>query len=201
MLRLWLGLVTLARERMNAVLAAPEVPAGGPAPVETREPESAPRLTDAALGVLLDVGDLGRRVGPELFNRWTKLAGSARRLAEPVVRAANVVGWLPGVPRRAAELREWRDRGGRRIARWAAAGRRERAESRAVARAALTTIRETMLARISESPDLKRVIHEQSAGIAVNAVAELRDRSAHVDDLAEGAVGRLLGRGRARRSR
>jgi hypothetical protein len=37
--------------------------------------------------------------------------------------------------------------------------------------------------------------------VAVTTVGELRERSAHIDDLAEGTVDRLLGRGRARRSR
>lgn len=199
--RFGLGLATLARARMNAVLAFSESAAGVPGPVAASDDPQAPRLADAALGVLLGLADIRLRLPPNLAAGWTKIAASSRRLATPLVRAASLVGWLPGVPRRAAELRAWRAREGRRIARWAAAGRGERAESRAVARAALTTMREAMLARISESPDLKRVIHEQSAGIAVTAMSELRERSAHIDDLAEGAVGRLLGRGRARRSR
>jgi hypothetical protein len=66
---------------------------------------------------------------------------------------------------------------------------------------ALTVLRENVLARVSESQDLRRVIHEQSAGVAVTAVGELRDRSARADDLAETTIGRLFGRGRARRSR
>ena len=199
--RFGLGLATLARERMNAILAASEATPGVPVPLETARGESQPAVSDAALGLVLGAGNLGLRLRPVLSLRWTEVATSARRLAAPVVRAASLIGWLPGVPRRAAELRAWRAREARRFARLAAAGRRERAESRALARAALTTIRERMLARISESPDLKRVIHEQSAGIAETAVSELRERSARIDDLAEGAVGRLLGRGRARRSR
>lgn len=199
--RFGLGLATLARERMNAVLASSEAAAAGPPPAATAPEEDAPRAADAALGFLLGVSELGLRMRPALSTRWAALTSSAHRLAAPVVRAGGLVGWLPGVPRRAAELRAWRAREGRRLARWAAAGRRERLESRAVARAALTTLRETVLARISESPDVKRVIHEQSAGVAVTAVGELRERSARVDDLAEGTVGRLLGRGRARRSR
>jgi len=199
--RFGLGLATLARERMNAVLSSSEAAAGGPVPAVTADEEAAPRAADAALGFLLDVSDLGLRMRPVFSARWAALTTSARRLAAPLVRAGGLVGWLPGVPRRAAELRAWRAHHGRRLARWAAAGRRERAESRAVARAALTTVRETMLARLSESPDVKRVIHEQSAGVAVTTVGELRERSARIDDLAEGTVGRLLGRGRARRSR
>jgi hypothetical protein len=199
--RFGLGLATLARERMNAILAVSDAAPGMPAPLETTREESAPGVADAALGLVLGAGDLGLKLRPVLSMRWTEVTASARRLAAPLVRAVSLVGWLPGIPRRAAELRAWRARETRRFARLAAAGRRERAESRAIARAALITIREAMLARISESPDLKRVIHEQSAGVAATAVGELRERSARIDDLAEGAVGRLLGRGRARRSR
>jgi hypothetical protein len=59
----------------------------------------------------------------------------------------------------------------------------------------LTALREKALARVADSPDLKRVIREQSQGIAVTAVTELRNRSARADRLAERAVRRLLGRG------
>jgi hypothetical protein len=195
--RFGLGLYTLARERLNAILTV----SGGPGPVTTTADQGAPRAVDAALGLLLDVTDAGARARPALSVRYAQIAASARRLTAPIVRACGVVGWVPGVSRRAAELRAWRAREATRVARWAAAGRRERAESRAVARAALITLREATLARISESPDLKRVIHEQSAGIAATTVDELRERSARIDDLAEGAVGRLFGRSRARRSR
>jgi hypothetical protein len=37
--------------------------------------------------------------------------------------------------------------------------------------------------------------------VAETTVSELRERSARIDDLAEGTVSRLLGRSRARRSR
>jgi len=199
--RFGLGMATLARERTNAILAASGTAANVPAPDQTIDQESTPRVADAALGLLLGVTGAGQRARPALAARCAEIAASARRLAAPLLLVFSLVGWLPGVPRRAAELRAWRRRGARRFVRWAAAGRRERTESRAVAHAALITLRETALARISESPDLKRVIHEQSAGIAVTAVGELRERSAHIDDLAEGAVGRLLGRRRARRLR
>jgi hypothetical protein len=150
---------------------------------------------------VLGAADAGMRARPALRGRWLALTASARRLSAPLARAYSLIGWLPGVPRRAAHWRAWRATGERRLARWAAVGRLERDESRAVARAALTMLRETMLARVSESPDLKGVIREQSAGIAVTAVTELRERSAQIDDLAEGAVSRLLGRGPARRAR
>jgi hypothetical protein len=199
--RFGLGLAVLTRERMGAILAASSAATGAPTPLQTTSEQAAPRPGDAALGLVLGAADAGLRARPALRARWLALTASARRLSEPLARACSLIGWLPGVPRRAAHWRAWRASGERRLARWAAAGRRERAESRAVARAAITMLRETMLARVSESPDLKEVIREQSAGIAVTAVAELRERSAKIDDLAEGAVSRLLGRGPSRRAR
>jgi len=92
-------------------------------------------------------------------------------------------------------MHAWRGRSRAQLASWAAAGQREEAASRAVARKALTALRERALARVADSPDLKRVIREQSEGVAVIAVNELRNRSARADRLAERAVRRLFGRG------
>ena len=98
-------------------------------------------------------------------------------------------------------LGAWRAEGEKRLARWAELGRREEAASRILAFDALTVLRENMLARISESPELKSVIREQSEGIAVTAMSELRERSARADNLAERTVGRLFGGGRTPRTR
>ncbi len=97
-------------------------------------------------------------------------------------------------------LRAWRNQGRKQLARWVELGRREEAESRILAFDALTVLRENMLARVSESPDVKNVIREQSEGIAVTAMGELRERSARADNLAERTVGRLFG-GRTPRTR
>ena len=70
-----------------------------------------------------------------------------------------------------------------------------------MARDALTVLRENMLARVSESPDVRGAIREQSQGIAVTAMSELRERLARADNLAERTVRRLLGGGRTRRTR
>jgi hypothetical protein len=196
--RFGVGLADLARQRVNAILA----PSGrGPYGEASAEQKDARRAGDAALGLLMEVAEVGQRARPALSARWAQVSAARRRLSGPLLQAYGLVRRLPGVPRRAAELRAWRVRQVRRHARWATLGRRERVESRAVAHAALVSLRETMLSRFSESPDVKRVIHEESAGIAVTAVGELRERAAHIDDLAEGAVRRLIGRGRGGGSR
>ena len=129
------------------------------------------------------------------------MAASARRRAAPLARVGKLVGRVPGVPRAMSRLRAWRNHGQRRLAHWAELGRREQADSRILATDALTVLRENMLARVSESPDVKSVIREQSQGIAVTAVGELRERSARADNLAERTVGRLFGGGRTPRTR
>ncbi|HEY6477080.1 MAG TPA: hypothetical protein VI456_10895 [Polyangia bacterium] len=121
--RFGLGLAGLATERMGALFATSFGAAGGPATVEA------------------------------LSGRWPAIAASTRRLSARLVRACGLLAWLPGVPRRAAELRAWQAKEGSRLARWAAARRRERARSRALARAALSTLRQTALEHLVESPD------------------------------------------------
>jgi hypothetical protein len=195
--RFGLGLADLTRERVDRVLAACqalEPVASRPGPLPDDAPVDPPHV---ALGLLLDAWAWKRRAPAYLRAH----RAGARPILARIARVAGMVGWLPGVPRAAAHVRAWRARGRRRLAGWADAGQRERAVSRTLAEQALTVLRENMLARVSESQDLQRVIHEQSAGVAVTAVGELRDRSARADDLAEGAVGRLFGRGPVRRSR
>jgi hypothetical protein len=204
--RFGLGVATLARERIDAVLAASGGASSGEVTTiedEVSHEEDSIDPKHLALGLL--VGVAGHRfhfqAPARVRARWMGLRASARRFAAPFARIGALIGWLPGVPRAAAELRFWRARRESQLMRWTALGRREESEGRAVARAALISLRETALARVAESPDLQRVIHQQSEGVAVSAVGELRERSARADDVAEGAVGRLFGRGRARRSR
>jgi hypothetical protein len=126
----------------------------------------------------------------------------ARRRTAPLARRAFALARrAPGASRVTARIDVWRARGEDQLALWAATGRRETADGRSLARGVLTTLRESAFARVSDSPDLKRVIREQSEGIAVTAVGELRERSARADRLAEGVVRRLLGRGPEPRTR
>jgi hypothetical protein len=174
--RFGLGLAGLAREQLRAIVVTSGAAAGGSATVDAGAGQSAPRITDAALGLVLVAADAGARTRPALSARWAALAASARGLSAPLVRACGLVGWLPGVPRRAAELRAWRAKEGRRLAGWAAVGRRERARSRVLTRAALSSLREAILGRIVDSPEVNPVIRDESAGRGVTAVVDLRDR-------------------------
>ena len=158
-------------------------------------------LRHAALGLLSDAVGGVSRAPARVRARWSHLAASTRRPGAPLARLGKVMGRLPGVPSALGRLRGWRNDGRKRLANWAEVGRREEAQSRALAFDALTVLRENMLARVSESPDLKGVIREQSEGIAVTAMSALRERSARADDLAERTVERFFRGGRNPRAR
>ena len=195
MLRFVLGMTELTNERVGAVLSA----CAAAAPSAALVPPAAGtplNLRHTAIGLLADAVGGASRAPALVRAQWQRLAASSRRRAASFARLGRVVGRLPGIPRAADRLRTWRSQGGKRIARWAELGRREEAASRGLAFDALTVLRENTLARISESPDLKGVIREQSEGIAVTAMSELRERSARADNLAERTVGRLFGGGR-----
>ena len=200
MLRFALGVAELTSERVGAVLSACTAVAP-PAALEPTAGGAPANLRHAALGLLSDASGGVSRVPALVRARWRHLAASARRRVAELDRLGRLVGRLPGVPRAIDRLQAWRDQGQKQLDRWVALGRREEAESRTLAFDALTVLRENMLARVSESPDVKSVIREQSEGMAVTAMGELRERSARADTLAERTVGRLFGAGRTPRAR
>lgn len=193
-LRFGLGLLVLTRETLGSVLADVGAPTASTTRADAPAAPTTPSARHAAWGAFVDLLDRGRRA-PALVRGYLSYASSsARRFAPSLARARRLARHLPGATRSAAHWHAWRTRRRAQLARWTAAGQREEAASRAVARQALTALREAALARVAESHDLKRVIREQSAGIAVTAVTELRSRSARADALAEKAVRRLFGR-------
>lgn len=195
LLRFGVGLVGLTRAWAGSLLTAASGAAASEAGASPGDRQATPLAArHAALGLLLDLLAGGERTADFLRARLSRGAMPARRLAAPLARVGRLAGRAPGLARAAGRLREWRARGAMKLAGWAMAGRREEAESRALAQAALVTVYQSALGSVAESPTLKRVIREQSEGIAVTAVTELRDRSARADNLAEGAVRRLLGR-------
>jgi hypothetical protein len=86
------------------------------------------------------------------------------------------------------------------LGRLAVIGRDEEAEGRALARGAVKTAFQATTAAVADSPEVKRVIAEQSQGLAISAITALRARSARADSVVESAARRLLGRRRAGRS-
>jgi hypothetical protein len=200
MLSLALGVIDLTNERVGAVLAACSAIAP-PVELEPAPPGAPVDVRHAALGFLTSAIAGVSRAPARARARLRRVAASARRRAAPLDRANELARRVPGLPRAMGRLRAWRDRGREQVARWAELGRRQQAQSRVLAFDALTVLRENMLARVSESPELKDVIREQSTGIAVTAMSELRESSARADSLVERTVGRLLHDGHSPRTR
>jgi len=200
-LRFGLGLIVLTGDTLGSVLAVSGVPGASTGVPASSAARARPSPRHAAWGMLVDLLDRGQRA-PALFRAClSRAARSAHRFAPSMARARRLARRLPGATRSAAHWHAWHTRRRIQLARWVAVGQREEVASRAVAREALLAMREAAFARVADSPDLKRVIREQSEGIAVTAVAELRSRSARADGLAERAVRRLLGRGDAEGTR
>lgn len=200
-LRFGLGLLVLTGDTLGSVLAASEAPGGSTGLAGSAADAAKPSPRHAAWGMLVELLDRGRRVPTLLRAHLSRASMAARGLAPSIARARRLARHLPGATRSAAHWHAWHTRRRIQLARWVAVGQREEVASRAVAREALLAMREAAFARVADSPDLKRVIREQSEGIAVTAVAELRSRSARADGLAERAVRRLLGRGDAEGTR
>lgn len=200
MLRFALGMAELGSERVGNVLSACTA-VEPPAALEPPAAGTPANLRHAALGLLSNAVGGAARTPERVRARWRRISASARRRAAPLDRVGKLVGRLPGMPRAMSRLRAWRNQGREQLTRWAELGRREQAQSRILALDALTVLRENMLVRVSESPDVRSAIREQSQGLAVTAVGELRERSARADDRAEETVSRLLGGGRTPRTR
>jgi len=203
-LRFALGLSDLTRERVGEVLSACTA-------VEART-KVGPKAVDAPFEAPLGAGDTAWGLLTEALRvvletpgraraRGKRFGASVRRRAASFERLGKLADGVPGVPAAKRRLGAWGDRQRKQLDRWTELGRREREASRRLAFDALTVLRENTLAHVSESPDVKSVIRQQSEGIAVTAVSELREQTARADSLAERTVSRLLGRGRSRRTR
>ena len=191
------GLAQSGQDRIGAVLSACAATESVPSEVPI-----GPHIDvrHAALGMLSEALSAAAKAPARARRQWSRVAAATRRRAGRLHSVSKRVRRLPGVPRAGGRLRAWHDSGRRQLARWTELGRREQAASQILARDALNVLRENVIARVSDSSDVKRVIREQSEGVAVHAVAELRDSSARADNFAQQAVGRFLGRGRGQRT-
>jgi hypothetical protein len=189
--RFGVGATELAGERLVAALRTIEtlmadadaVADGGTEP----EAEAELRLRHAVLGALAALPGWADAA----IARGRRASSSAFDVA---MRGRGLVFHAPGARRARLRLAELRAAVDARLARWAEEGRREEQAGRAMASVALRALSEEAVAAVAESPELKRVIAEQSEGITVSAVAGLRQRSARADRFAEAVARRLLGR-------
>ena len=71
-----------------------------------------------------------------------------------------------------------------------------RLAGRALAGETIRLATQELVSAVAESPELKRVIAEQSEGLGASAMADLREGSARADTLAERVTRRFLRRSR-----
>jgi hypothetical protein len=192
LLRFSVGLTSLAGERLLAGLRALDE---GRVPIPQRDaPLSIPALgpRHAVLGALLAV--------PEALARAAaRVAPAADRLRRLARGGRRVLDRLPGRALAVRRVAAWRARAVRDVGRLSVEGHAEEIAGRALAREAVRTVVRNASALVAESPDVKRVIQEQSQGLAVSAITSLRTRTARADSVIESAARRLLGRRRAGR--
>jgi hypothetical protein len=187
--RFGVGATELAGERLVAALRAidtlmAEGNVGGGAEPEVEEELHFRHAVLGALAALPGWADAA-------IARGRRASSSALDVA---VRGRGLVFHAPGARRARLRLAELRARVDAQLARWAEEGRREEQAGREMAAVALQALSEEAVAAVADSPELKRVIAEQSEGITVSAVAGLRQRSARADRLAEAVARRILGR-------
>jgi hypothetical protein len=190
LLRFGVGLAALTGERLLSGLRAisegraPEAPPRASVIVPALRPRHA--LFGACLAAPATLSRAAARLGPAVR--------SVGRLAR---RGRRVIDRLPGRQIAGRRLDAWRARAVLTVHRLAVVGREEEIESRVLAREAVRTIVRNTSGMIADSPELKRVIQEQSQGLAASAVTSLRVRSARADSVVESAARRLFGRRRA----
>ena len=128
--------------------------------------------------------------------------GQAERRASRARRLALRLAALRRVPPLRGALRRtdvWRARAAGSLARLHVAAAHEQLEGRALALRAWRRLVRTAAGELANSPELKRVIREQSQGLAAGAISDVRHRSARADDAVEDLARRALHLPRERR--
>lgn len=118
-------------------------------------------------------------------------AGAASRPRRMRLRVA-ALRWLPQLGGALQRADVWRVRAVGSLARLRVAASQEQVEGRALALHTLRRLVRTAAAELANSPELKRVIREQSQGLAAGAISEMRQRSARADDAAQELARRAL---------
>ena len=183
--RFAIGLAQLSAQRLGSVLRA----ASATHPPVTRDGAAearASRLRDMAIGSLIAIPGAITELRSLVRARTLRL----RRLAR---RYVGLRGDLPSIPRGLARLELWQARAAEQLDRLADSGQHEQAAGRTLAAGVVRRLIEGGAHEVAESADVKRVIQEQSQGIAGAALAEIRERSAKADDAAENLTRRILG--------
>jgi hypothetical protein len=177
--RFVVGVALIGPERLSMGLGMLDE-LGPPAPI-TDAPPASPRHVFIGAVSRLPAG-LARtrvRVTP-LVQRW------GRRSQRMAARA---------LPRRAvAGLRSLRQRMAARIASWQQVGQREEAAGRRLVDLALRVVPGSVMSAVSDSPDVRQFLQNETAGLTRNAIDRLRQTSARADDVSESVTRRVFGR-------
>lgn len=181
--RFTIGLMQLSAQRFGSVLRS----ASATRPPESRDgaPSRVSRLRDIAIGTLVAIPGAITELRSLMRARTVRL----RRLAR---RYTRIRGELPSIPRGLARLELWEARAADHLDRLAEAGQHEQDAARTLASDVVKQLIEGGAAEFAETADVKRVIQEQSQGIAGDALLEIRDRSERADDAAERLARRVL---------
>jgi hypothetical protein len=130
--------------------------------------------------------------------RWhpptERLAAASRGAGAATRRGLRILSHAPGAGFVARHYHELRADVDAQLRRWAEEGAREALAGRRLARLASPSFFELVVGRLAQSPELRGVIEEQSAGVAASSVAELRDRSEVADRVVERVVERFARR-------
>jgi len=185
--RFGIGATELAGKRMIAALQLVDAVLGDTdaEPV----PDGALELRHALLGAMAALPAWARAA-------LARRRAAARSLREGIAGGHRLVSRLPGARLARRRTSALIARVEAQLVRWALAGRREELAGRALAGETIHLVTQELVSTIAESPELKRVIAEQSEGLGASAMADLREGSARADTLAERVARRFLRRSR-----
>ena len=163
---------------------------------------AAPSMARLAVRFAIGLAELATaHVVSTLRQSQATAAGAERRVGvgrrrRPRLDALRQLPPLRGAMRRADR---WRGRAAQSLARLQVVAAEERREGRTLALGAWRRLVRTAAGELANSPELKRVIREQSQGMAAGAISDMRQRSARADDAAEDLARRALHLSRERR--
>lgn len=88
----------------------------------------------------------------------------------------------------------WVARGEQEAARWIALGREEEAHSRMLAQVAFDKTVDEYIEYLTQNPEVKELVQQQSSGLANEVIEEVRERTVSADTFLEGLARSLLRR-------
>ncbi len=153
------------------------------------EPDGALGLRHALLGAMAALPAWARAA-------LAKRGIAARSLRDGIAGGHRLASRLPGARRVRRRYDALLARIEAQLVRWALVGRREEAAGRALAGETIRLTTQELISIIADSPELKRVIAEQSESMGASAMADLREGSVRADTLAERVARRFVRRSR-----